>query len=565
MRRPIAPVPLSRGSKRAIAVFGLVTLCASCCAQAPAANGGWIEGRATRKKRTKLKRQTPVVPAGVPALTDAAGHTTQHGTLPFARDAVAASADQNPDYPGSCGRCYEVRCKSGLLLNNERVPIRIVYPDLGGGNISTVGYFDGDTARPYLPSINPNVTDGEGRPFPGNMGEAQKVVDVRCYDENRSLRVRVADSCPCKQVLPDGAPGVKPGGEVRRQEWCCGPVHHFDLSYWAMEQLAHPVFGAIMLNYRPVDCTTGTPIPPNFISPYIYSAVTGIGPGWGWFSYDAQLARLENQGPTPIPGGTKSTCVSVAPKGGLSFRCRQCQRPGFQPFAGRTQLRFWIRPDTEDSDPFNTSTPAGEVLWGQAAAEASWKASKGTSRQGVQQGQLVVHVPGLKLFIMQEELKQYCRNELVLGNTTLPTGTQGEWYSFVIPLADFGCGGGTGYPELADIDRVDFQNMAIRNAPPRSQAATQPAALELGPSTSPPAKRTKAEQAAAPTQPTKGKGKGKGKGKALNMQRIGEAKYHPLVLCWWPVHEALPAKGKESTVHPRPSSSSTSSSRACQV
>ncbi|GFH25683.1 expansin-like EG45 domain-containing protein, partial [Haematococcus lacustris] len=121
------------------------------------------------------------------------------GTLPFARDAVAASADQNPDYPGSCGRCYEVRCKSGLLLNNERVPIRIVYPDLGGGNISTVGYFDGDTARPYLPSINPNVTDGEGRPFPGNMGEAQKVVDVRCYDENRSLRVRVADSCPCKQ------------------------------------------------------------------------------------------------------------------------------------------------------------------------------------------------------------------------------------------------------------------------------------------------------------------------------------------------------------------------------
>ncbi|KAL6758139.1 hypothetical protein V8C86DRAFT_3025649 [Haematococcus lacustris] len=438
MRRPIAPVPSSRGSKRAIAVFGLVTLYAGCCAQAPTANGGWIEGRATYYGAPEAVERAydPTRGAGSFGILafGACGYTNlPGGTLPFARDAVAASADQNPDYPGSCGRCYEVRCKSGLLLNNERVPIRIVYPDLGGGNISTVGYFDGDTARPYLPSINPNVTDGEGRPFPGNMGEAQKVVDVRCYDENRSLRVRVADSCPCKQVLPDGAPGVKPGGEVRRQEWCCGPVNHFDLSYWAMEQLAHPVFGAIMLNYRPVDCTTGAPIPPNFISPYIYSAVTGIGPGWGWFSYDAQLARLENQGPTPIPGGTKSTCVSVAPKGGLSFRCRQCQRPGFQPFAGRTQLRFWIRPDTEDSDPFNTSTPAGEV-------------------------------PGLKLFIMQEELKQYCRNELVLGNTTLPTGTQGEWYSFVIPLADFGCGGGTGYPELADIDRVDFQNMAIRNA-----------------------------------------------------------------------------------------------------
>ncbi|KAJ9532255.1 hypothetical protein QJQ45_005438 [Haematococcus lacustris] len=49
--------------------------------------------------------------------------------------------------------------------------------------------------------------------------------------------------------------------------------------------------------------------------------------------------------------------------------------------------------------------------------------------------------------------------------------------------------------------------------PPCSQAATQPAASEPGPSTPPPAKRSKrtmAEQAAEPTQPTKGTGKGKG-------------------------------------------------------
>jgi hypothetical protein len=36
------------------------------------------------------------------------------------------------------------------------------------------------------------------------------------------------------QVLADTAPGVKPGGEVRRQEWCCGPVQHFDISYWCV-------------------------------------------------------------------------------------------------------------------------------------------------------------------------------------------------------------------------------------------------------------------------------------------------------------------------------------------
>ncbi|KAJ9523498.1 hypothetical protein QJQ45_007235 [Haematococcus lacustris] len=106
--------------------------------------------------------------------------------------------------------------------------------------------------------------------------------------------------------------------------------------------------------------------------------------------------------------------------------------------------------------------------------------------------------------------------------------------------------------------------------PPRSsQAATQPAASEPGPNTPPPAKRnkrTEAEQAAEPTQPsqpTKGKGKAQGKAAkakpapqpgrwldrdcnaALNMQRIGESRWRPLQLCFWPDQEALPAKGKE--------------------
>ncbi|KAJ9514125.1 hypothetical protein QJQ45_002224 [Haematococcus lacustris] len=86
-------------------------------------------------------------------------------------------------------------------------------------------------------------------------------------------------------------------------------------------------------------------------------------------------------------------------------------------------------------------------------------------------------------------------------------------------------------------------------------AARQPAASEPGPSTPPPAKRSKhteAEQAAEPTQPTMGKAKGKAaKAKpapqpgrwldrdcnaALNMQRIGESKWRPLELCYWPEH-----------------------------
>ncbi|KAJ9526844.1 hypothetical protein QJQ45_017783 [Haematococcus lacustris] len=102
-------------------------------------------------------------------------------------------------------------------------------------------------------------------------------------------------------------------------------------------------------------------------------------------------------------------------------------------------------------------------------------------------------------------------------------------------------------------------------APGSSQSATQPAASEAGPSNPLPAKRSKraeAEQAAEPSQPTRGKGKAKGmavKAKpapqqgrwvdrncdaALNTQRIGESKWRPLELCYWPEQTTLPAKGK---------------------
>ncbi|KAJ9529143.1 hypothetical protein QJQ45_007823 [Haematococcus lacustris] len=93
-------------------------------------------------------------------------------------------------------------------------------------------------------------------------------------------------------------------------------------------------------------------------------------------------------------------------------------------------------------------------------------------------------------------------------------------------------------------------------APRSGQVATQPAASEPGPSTPPPATRSKPA-----AEPTKGKGKGKAaKAKpapqpgrwldrdcnaALNMQRIGESRWRPLELCFWPDQGALPAKGKE--------------------
>ncbi|KAJ9531222.1 hypothetical protein QJQ45_006677 [Haematococcus lacustris] len=111
------------------------------------------------------------------------------------------------------------------------------------------------------------------------------------------------------------------------------------------------------------------------------------------------------------------------------------------------------------------------------------------------------------------------------------------------------------------------QMVALCSAPvlhtsPECQEATPAAASEPGPSTPLPAKRSKrteAEQAAEPTQPTNGRGKA-AKAKpapqpgrwldrdcnaALNMQRIGESRWRPLELCFWPEQGKLPAKGKE--------------------
>lgn len=36
------------------------------------------------------------------------GYTNSDGSLPFPREMYAAVADSNEDYPGSCGRCYQV-------------------------------------------------------------------------------------------------------------------------------------------------------------------------------------------------------------------------------------------------------------------------------------------------------------------------------------------------------------------------------------------------------------------------------------------------------------------------
>ncbi|KAJ9532248.1 hypothetical protein QJQ45_003971 [Haematococcus lacustris] len=116
---------------------------------------------------------------------------------------------------------------------------------------------------------------------------------------------------------------------------------------------------------------------------------------------------------------------------------------------------------------------------------------------------------------------------------------------------DHGQLGGLGLEQLvARVFEETDEHRQAKAAPDSSQEAS-----ELGPSTPPPAKRIKAEQVAEPTQPIEGKAKAKPAPQpgrwvardcnaALNMQRIGESRWRPLELCWWPDLPELPAKGK---------------------
>ncbi|KAG1671486.1 hypothetical protein FOA52_003144 [Chlamydomonas sp. UWO 241] len=342
------------------------------------------------------------------------GYTNSDGSLPFAKETYAAAADANVDYPGSCGRCYEVRCINGLVDESPGNPVSI-----------EDGLFNGDPMRPYLANISEGVRDSNGREWPGNSAEANGRLSVKCWDAGKVIRVAIADSCPCTQVLKDGDPGVKPGGETRTQQWCCGNEQHFDLSYWAFEQLSHPVYGVMMIEYRPIDCYSGAELPltPGYISKAIYRDVPQ--PGWSFYPLEAQQYTVSVPG--IAPSGNGAACVSIAPGGGLSFRCRECDREGYQPFADATGVRMWIKPNSGGSDPYASSTPDGKI-------------------------------PGLKIYLLNEENKQYCGAEPVLGVDVKPDSTSGEWFKVTVPFGAFNC------YDAKSMDNLSFENIADLDA-----------------------------------------------------------------------------------------------------
>lgn len=138
-------------------------------------------------------------------------------------------------------------------------------------------------------------------------------------------------------------------------------------------------------------------------------------------------------------GGSNATCVNVATQasynetgpggGGLGFTSQNGTNAGYQPFAGKTTLDFWIK---------SNSTGPGD------ASEAGF--SKGS-------------VPDVNVYLSNAEAKLYCGASLELRSQT-PVGTQattngGTYYHFHIPFASFNCAGGSA-GSLANIDSIGF-------------------------------------------------------------------------------------------------------------
>ena len=161
-------------------------------------------------------------------------------TLPL--DAVAAVADFDPRfYEGACGSCYELGCITGPIL---RVATRT--------NQTKLPLWRMADGRSFY-DVDPNASDSFNRTVPGEnvlIDPSDGVSEweyTRCWNESRTIYVTIVDVCPCQYSW----------GE---QTICCGPVPHFDLSYWAHELLAHPLQGKMMLRFRPVHCDTKEPV-----------------------------------------------------------------------------------------------------------------------------------------------------------------------------------------------------------------------------------------------------------------------------------------------------------------
>ena len=105
-------------------------------------------------------------------------------------------------------------------------------------------YYDRSTTErlsgTLMADVAPDWKDDQGRSFPGYpdarsppYNKSYPMTYAQCWNDAASIFVRSSDLCPCN----------RPGSQGGRQQSCCRAAPTMDLSYWAFERLAHPLYG----------------------------------------------------------------------------------------------------------------------------------------------------------------------------------------------------------------------------------------------------------------------------------------------------------------------------------
>ncbi len=50
-----------------------------------------------------------------------------------------------------------------------------------------------------------------------------------------------------------------------------------------------------------------------------------------------------------------------------------------------------------------------------------------------------MQLPRLKVYVLNEEMKQYCGSEPVLGSSVAYTERSGDWFKVYLPMSSFRC------------------------------------------------------------------------------------------------------------------------------
>ena len=246
--------------------------------------------------------------------------------LPYARDAVAAVADFDLKlHEGACGSCFEVRCVAGFVLK-----------DFSGGRIEYSrerGFWE----------VDPDALDSYGRKVPARPAKRDNATSteyefVRCWDESLVIKVKIIDTCPCDY-------------EYGTQEICCGPVPHFDLSFYAFEKLAHPIQGKMNIEFRPVSCGEDSRrLDVDLgararVEAKIYDG--GLGAGWALLPYRDRWLVINREGYGRMESSS-ALCGEFSPRGRVAFHCWLCETSA-KPFANVSSVSVWIRISCTDN------------------------------------------------------------------------------------------------------------------------------------------------------------------------------------------------------------------------